>query len=380
MKKSFVFLTALIGAALISQAAEAKSLKELLVDKGVISESEAKETKDTLFSAKGLEFSLGGKLEFEYLDNEAEGKSGHFDLDAVELYPQAVTKSGIIFKAEIVGDQSGTIIEEAHVTFPDMLPGNTYLKIGKEDRFIKRSRKTETYPITGTQFWRDDVEGLWLHGGTGGLYWDASFTNSYALSSKSTTEETISNIVVLHDNRANGDGNSKKEAGIGLGYKYKTDSHDMDVQVFYYDGKVGVIDAAITTDLAINSTDDRDMLGGRISCTHGKFTLVAEYIDASYGNFDTSVWYIEPSFKNSVEGFKYLKGYEFVLRYNESDPDVARDINTPLTWGLEQTTIGFIALLDKDVNFKLEYNMVDEENGGAEVDNDEIVAQIQFNF
>ncbi|MBE9536181.1 MAG: hypothetical protein IMF07_03290, partial [Proteobacteria bacterium] len=334
--------------------------------------------------AKGLDFSLGGKLEFEYVDNKAEGKNGHFDLDVVELYPKAVTKSGIIFKAEIVGDQDKTIIEEAHVTFPDLLPGKTWLKIGKEDRFIKRSRKTETYPIAGTQFWRDDVEGIWLHGGTGGLYWDVSFTNSYALSTKSTTEETITDatatkdIVVLHDNRANGDGDSKKEAGIGLGYKYKTDSHDMDLRVFYYDGKVGGTTGV--ADLAINPTDDRDMLGGRISCIHGKFTLVAEYIDASYGNFDTSVWYVEPSFKNSVEGFKYLKGYELVLRYNESDPDVGKDPLKPLTWGLKQTTIAFIALLDKTVKFKLEYNIVDESNGGAEVDNNEVVAQLQFKF
>lgn len=378
MKKSLLLLSALIAASLTSQTVEAKSLKEILVDKGVISEEEAKDTKDTLFSAKGLDFSLGGKLEFEYVDNEAEGMNGHFELDVVELYPKAVTKSGIIFKAEVVGDHEKTTIEEAHVTFPDMLPGNTWLKIGKEDRFIKRSRKTETYPIAGTQFWRDDVEGLWLHGGKGGLYWDASFTNSYALGSKSTTEETVSSIKVLHDDRDNGDENTKKEAGIGLGYKYKTESHNMDLRVFYYDGKVGGTTGV--ADLGINPTDDRDMLGGRISCNHGKFSLVAEYIDASYGNFDTGVWYIEPSFKNSVDGFKYLKGYELVLRYNESDPDVVRNINTPLTWGLEQTTIAFIASLDKTVKFKLEYNIVDEDNGGAEVDNDEILAQLQFNF
>ena len=161
----------------------------------------------------------------------------------------------------------------------------------------------------------------------------------------------------------------------------------MDLRVFYYDGKVGVIseddlgnpDPRITG-LGINSNSDRDMLGGRISCMHGKFTLVAEYIEASYGDFDTSVWYVEPSFKNTVDGFKYLKAYELVLRYNESDPDVEKDPVKPLTWGLKQTTIAFIASLDKTVKLKLEYIFVDEKNRGAQVKNDELVAQLQFKF
>lgn len=385
MKKTLTPFLIAASFVLAQSSSHAQTLEELLVDKGVISQEEVNKTKGGHSSVMGLDFSLGGKFEFEYVDNEADSMDGHFSLDVLEIYPMAVSKSGIIFKAEIVGEQAGTVVEEAHVTIPDLLPGRTYLKIGKEDRFIKRSRKTETYPISGSQFWRDDVEGIWLHGGAANFYWDASYTNSYELSSRSTIEEKVKeatgtkDISILHDNRAKGDKNSRKEGGIGIGYKFKGESQTFDAMAFYYDGKVGNMsgDAA---DLGIITDDDRDIKGWRVSYSVKKFSLVAELIDASYGDFETTVAYVEPSYKFSFDGPRYFKGLEVVARYNKSDPDVTRDITKPLTWGLTQTTVALIASLDKTVKVLAEYNKVDEDNDGKEVDNDEVLVQVQYKF
>jgi len=384
MKRTLTPLLIAASFTLAQGSAYAKTLEELLVEKGVITEEEVKKTKGGHTSMKGLDFSIGGKLEFEYVDNEADSYDGHFGLDVLEIYPMAVSKSGIIFKAEIVGEQGGTVVEEAHVTFPEVLPGKTWLKIGKEDRFIKRSRKTETYPIAGSQFWRDDAEGLWLHGSAFNFYWDASYTNSYELNTRSSIEEKTNSlsgkvISILHDNRAKGDKDSRKEGGVGLGYKFKGASQKLDARIFYYDGKVGNT-GGDTADLGILSDDDKDIRGWRVDYSIKGFSLVAELIDASYGDFDTTVWYVEPSYKFSFDGPRYFKGLEIVARYNDSDPDVARDINTPLTWGLTQKTVALIASLDKTVKLLVEYNMLEEDNDGKEVDNDEVLAQLQYKF
>lgn len=384
MKRTLTPLLIAASFTLAQGSAYAKTLEELLVEKGVITEEEVKKTKGGHTSMKGLDFSIGGKLEFEYVDNEADSYDGHFGLDVLEIYPMAVSKSGIIFKAEIVGEQGGTVVEEAHVTFPEVLPGKTWLKIGKEDRFIKRSRKTETYPIAGSQFWRDDAEGLWLHGGAFNFYWDASYTNSYELNTRSSIEEKTNSlsgkvISILHDNRAKGDKDSRKEGGVGLGYKFKGASQKLDARIFYYDGKVGNT-GGDTADLGILSDDDKDIRGWRVDYSIKGFSLVAELIDASYGDFDTTVWYVEPSYKFSFDGPRYFKGLEIVARYNDCDPDVARDINTPLTWGLTQKTVALIASLDKTVKLLVEYNMLEEDNDGKEVDNDEVLAQLQYKF
>ncbi len=346
-----------------------------------------------LLSVKGEKWEIGGELEIEYRDAQGDAKDSQsqFKIDQFYLIPKIKLKENVSMKAEIAMTDGKTILEEGHVTFAGF-PGKTFIKVGLEDRFIKRSRITETYPLNGSAFWRDDDLGITVGGKLDFAYWFFSYTNGLRIA-KSATELTTQKVMedggakFLHEDRNVGDESENKEIGFGAGRK----------QDFGQFGKIDVLGwvffskltpdevSALNTELASGGysslEDSKSMYGFRL--THKwqkKLNCVFEYISTGTGDLDRKGWYIEPSYKFKTP-WNRPKSIVVLIRYNDLDNGLINDPGEVLTWDWQVFTLAGIIEIQKNVKVKLEYSLIDEDTGGAvDVENNEFLAQLEVKF
>ncbi len=126
----------------------------------------------------GAELRLGGKLEINFVDTENENDpirgstdnpDPHFDFDRIRLEPVLDVGRKMEIRAQIdfLPEDGETLLKEG--VFAYEFQSNDYwedvwwfrsrMQVGLDDRFTHlgpRTRLTETYPLIGTAFWRDE--------------------------------------------------------------------------------------------------------------------------------------------------------------------------------------------------------------------------------
>ena len=344
-----------------------------------------------LLSVKGERFEIGGEIELEYVNTQDDAgisnDKGHFQLDKLTLAPKVYLNDDIYLYGELEGNATGAAVVKGYVNFTG-LPWNSFIKVGLEDMFINTEccdNKTETHPINSTAFYRDPDLGI-IAGGNlfdyDPIYWRASVTNGAQLASRSITEDGSYNII--HDDDSFTDFNQHKEVGVGLGFnKDLEEMGKIDAIGFGYFGRLSSADITYlqgVTGYGTSRDDERYKVGGTVNYCIWGFTFVGQYIHAIDGELKRSGWFLQPSYKVTIDDWDYFNGYEAVFRYNNFDVDLTNVRSDSLTWDRQTYTMAMIIDIYKNLKLKTEYSINEESTGEGQVDNNEFLMQLELKF
>jgi TolA-binding protein len=363
---------------------------------------------------------IGGELEFEYLDAQADNNGdsdtttgsggsesdGRFQIDKFVLTTKVNFSNDVYWKQNIQfapgsgsSDTNTVDVDNSYLMVKHVLDhfgfndsSNTYFSIGLKDPFEKPKRITENYNILSTSFHRDEELGIQLGGSFDPVYWRFSMSNGNKLSDRSPNDDS-SDFEVIEDNELNADENTNKEVSFGLGVDTALgETGNIDLLAFYNTARLTNEDITFLRTIAGYAgsfeEDSNWEKGLRIDYTNEGWRLWGMYIKAKDGTLDRDGFTVETSYRFKLEGVehngrKYLTAIQPVFNYsqynlyNDNIPSVVTDART---WDREKYIVGLITDLSKNMKLKLEYSINDENTGGDDVKNDEFLAQVELKF
>lgn len=374
-----------------AEAARGKpAVPKALEDRVAVLEEKAEDK--GFLSFKGVEFQLGGELEYEFVDTAGDGEEdeAHFQLDKMVLQPKIKIGDKLKLDAQIYFVKNSSAdrayIEEFHAEFTDLFL-NSWADVGLYERWVKGQykRKLEAYPLVGTAFWRDDAPTLTWGGEHESIYWMFSVGNGYELDRKQVSEDTANNNDILHDNRAGSGVSDSMEYGINIGLKQELFGGNIDILGFYYYDELSSDDRTFLQAQFpgyTSSADDKNRLGVSVRYDLNDWRFAGQYIKAEDGELDRDGWVIEAGYHLDFQGREWLTGVMPIISYGEMDIDNSydRNLNNPLSWDRQKTMVGLIFDLYKNTKLRLEYYVNDEDTGGDDIDNNEFLAQLEIKF
>ncbi len=351
---------------------------------------------EPLASLRGAEIEIGGELELEIIDSQADGTvvrdgngnilggtpnpNSRMSIDKIVITPKVRFNTGILFQADIEFGPSSSKIDEAWIKIPG-LPFNSWIKFGLEDTFHHPSRKTEAYPIVGHAFWQDEDLGLFMGGEQGSFYWRFSATNGRRLRDRQAGEDAVFPITTDDDDNAETNANKQVGLGLGLDHSFK-EAHKIDILPFYFESDLSAGDMAylnaITT-YAGGTQDKQSRYGLNLDYVLRGFSFFGQIIMAEDGGMDRDGWYIQPSYTQKI-GMARLQSMEFLVRYEEYNVDLVLDPSDSRTWNRQRTTLAILSKIVPGFTVKVEYYINEEDTGGAKVDNNEALVQLEAKF
>ena len=308
-------------------------------------------------------------------------------IDKIVLSPQVRYSDTITFRADVEasGGEGKVKLDEAWVEFKG-LPFKSWLKVGLEDIFMKPHRKTESYPILGYAFWQDEDLGLYLGGGLGPVYWRASVTNGRQLKDRRISEDKVDNDLhsITTDDDDNVEKNGNKQVGLGIGINHEwSKGHKVDLLPFYYTARLSDNDLSYLQGITgYTVSDNRDQIRYGLNAEYlcGGLTLFAQVMQATDGEMERDGWYLQPSYKLKFKERKTFTAVEFLARYEVYNVDLVDDPADSRTWDRQTTTLAVITTIAKNLKLKTEYYLNNEETGGADVNNNELLVQLEAKF
>jgi len=346
----------------------------------------------TVQTESGLNVTLGGEVEMEFIDVEGPGgfsnqdltvkkvknRSPHMRIDKAILSAKVDYSENLYYSFEFrFGDQDAYIDKHyARLNVPSI---NTQFEIGKNKPMIAISRKTEGYPLIGTAFWKGreyhitsetktNIGPLKL---TGGL----SFAMKRALGTDDAAEDKSFKMLV-YDNYNSKDGQTF-EYGAALGLE----AFGFSTQGWYYTGELiddfdwkmslgflsGYNEFAKVTPGVEKDDLTHYLYGGRVGFDRGGIHARAEYIKAMDGYLPRSGHYVEASYQIKLKQGASIKP---IVRVGELNLDLlSPSLGDPATWGRSMTTLGLLTQLNDFLSMKIEYYLLGETTGGEKTTN-----------
>lgn len=346
----------------------------------------------TIQTKSGLNVTLGGEVEMEFIDVEGPGgfsnqdltvkkvknRSPHMRIDKAILSAKVDYSENLYYSFEFrFGDREAYIDKHyARLNVPSI---NTQFEIGKNKPMIAISRKTEGYPLIGTAFWKGreyhitsetktNIGPLKL---TGGL----SFAMKRALGTDDAAEDKSFKMLV-YDNYNSKDGQTF-EYGAALGLE----AFGFSTQGWYYTGELiddfdwkmslgflsGYNEFAKVTPGVEKDDLTHYLYGGRVGFDRGGIHARAEYIKAMDGYLPRSGHYVEVSYQIKLKQETSIKP---IVRVGELNLDLlSPSLGDPATWGRSMTTVGLLTQLNDFLSMKIEYYLLGETTGGEKTTN-----------
>ncbi len=241
----------------------------------------------TVVSRSGLLIKIGGEIEYEFVD--VEGKGGFSNADGSTLRPsqrspyiamdEASLKFDVIYsenlelflKYKFSGSEATLDISLATYKLPDW---GARIEFGKDEPIVAPSRKTESYPLIGTAFWKGRENHVAFFKN---MDFGEQFKTEIGLSvgpkrqfgSDDVAEDKSFKMLVYDDFEAK-DGQSE-EWGLSLKGEYE----GILAQGFYYQGRL-IDDFDWKTSLS-QAISDYDGLGDETDKTHYWYGSRLEY-------------------------------------------------------------------------------------------------------
>jgi hypothetical protein len=376
-------------------------LVETLRQKGVLTHEEAQnirieETKKSIVP-ENVDIDIGGEIELEY--HQAESSDYMSDEDAKLKLDKAVLKPKVTFKdtgielgMEFEFSDSDAYFEKGGVTFTQ-LPGDLdqELFVGLDSRFIKPKFPTETYPMLGTALWRDQEYQLAWEAEYSPVYWGVSVGEGLRVGDKaigedsgsSATSEKYNEIYQDNDNETNKTGHWELGAKLGVQPDIG-DAGSLDVLGYGFFGELDSTDISSLQSYftGYSSNDDTmNRYGTQVHYKYNGFDLLAEMAELKTGDLSMKGWYVGGGYKIKTGRDKWFTSFTPYIRYGEWDPDApTKNINYPITWNRETTTLALITKVTDNVKLKSEYLIHDEKTGSGGIDNDEFLTQLEVKF
>lgn len=336
-------------------------------------------------------FELGGELEFEFVDVSKDNNTGepepHLQIDKFVLEPEVQITDDIRFEGDIQFDEDSVKMDEYYFEIEN-LPFDTEVTIGKDDRFMKMKRYTETHSLPEKAFWQDEENAILIENEFGPFYSALSWSQGLELDDKAIGEDSASgdhNDVIQDDTRKSAF-NGLKQVSAGLGVKKDLGSFgEIDVMGWGIFGQLSRADRGfLVSNLnSYSSTSDRQRRTGvNLDYRWKKLNLAGQYVDAEDGKLDRYAWHLQPSVLLSLPvDWKYAKDHRLLARYSRYDVENNRKtFSKPLTWGRKAITLGLLTDITETITLKNEYTMNDERTGGGDIDNNEFLSQVEWEF
>jgi len=332
--------------------------------------------------AEDITVTMGGELEFDFVDTENDPTVGepdpHFVVDQLFLRPKVKFNENVTLFSDIDIKPDTTKIEKVWGKISG-LPFHSWVEAGLNNLFIaKMNRKTENRILTEMALYRREDVGITFGGEpTEQFYWKASLTNGLKLGAISPSEDiATSSVQLLSDVRNPVNAPKRLMAGLGAGLKLKTGrSATLDLLPFYYTGKLSREDVNFLKKVSGYGTaadDNKIRYGLNARYDLGEVILIGQFIKAKDGVLDRTGWFIQPSMR--------VSHLEFVYRYNDLDVDVTKSFGDGRTWDREQQVFAVITDLYPGVKIKTEYVVNSEDTGGRDLDNDEFLVELEMVF
>lgn len=394
-------------------------------------DSKMGEKKSWLPSMKGEFFELHGEMELEFVstqneegiidrsgnphrplaDHHTDNKKPHFQMDKIVLMPIGHFGKHNMLKMELEwshdGD-SGTKVAFQDVYFQSNfllgenapLDMDLWVRIGRDERWMKPSRITESYPYLGTVIWRDDELQLVIGVDTEFIYWRGSFGSGFDLGTRALGED--GSFESLQDDSNFSQGEQKREFSTGIGVRYEEEEIKADLLTYYINDKMNNeenSDGARTGDVQVlqglanydklesgKPTPNQNRLGTRLTLNALGATWMSEYVYMQDGLLKRHVWYSLLGYKHKLDGFdvngrKWLTGIMPLIRYDNLDVIIQKSSSDSRTWDRWGMTLGLIIDVIEHVKLKTELIWNKEHTGGGNrIDNNEFLTQLEVKF
>ncbi len=176
------------------------------------SQKKAVDWANGIITLGNVELKLGGAIKINLVDSESEADpvfgqtespDPHLDLDLFRFAPQLeFPRSPTLGRFSIAGQldfhptAGDTVLKETTLRH-EVSPAwwlKSDAKIGLDDRFIRPARRTQSYPLTGTAFWRDESVGIFWKGSIGDKQGSPQAATSKKSSSKSSKSSSKSKV------------------------------------------------------------------------------------------------------------------------------------------------------------------------------------------
>ncbi len=358
----------------------------------------------TVVSRSGLLIKIGGEIEYEFVD--VEGKGGFSNADGSTLRPsqrspyiamdEASLKFDVIYsenlalflKYKFSGSEATLDISTATFKLPDW---GARIEFGKDEPIVAPSRKTESYPLIGTAFWKGRENHVAFFKN---MDFGEQFKTEIGLSvgpkrqfgSDDVAEDKSFKMLVYDDFEAK-DGQSE-EWGLSLKGEYE----GILAQGFYYQGRL-IDDFDWKTSLS-QAISDYDSLGDETDKTHYWYGsrleynnynvhFRTEYIKSKDGLLPRVGQYHQVSYQFlDVAGTKVI---EPLFRYDVLNVDKVVPVNgNSLTWDREMKTYALLVKHTDFITSKIEYYDINERTGNkasnTPVVDDQFVYQFNLSF
>lgn len=318
----------------------------------------------------------GVELELELSDagSDADEPDPHFQIDQLYLYPVLELSPELHLSADIAVKDDTTYIEEAWLRWS---PGERFwLKAGLDDPVIANvDRVSEAEILLETAFYRSDELGIKVGGVlTPRLAWWASATNGSELAEKQPSEDPA--FPIIHDGRRLDGAADGLMFGAGLRLAGSLAGGEAFVMPWAYSGGLDDADRAFLQSIAgygISSANRKRRHGANAGWESERLSLLAQVLEGQDGDLDRSGMFVQPAWRVSGR-------YRLMYRYNRLDVDLPAVAADPRTWDRTQHVFALITTLAEGVLLKTEYYLNDEDTGGADVSNDELLLQLQVSW
>ncbi len=279
------------------------------------------------------------------------------------------------------------------------------LKVGLDDRFMTPDHETRIWPLSSTAFWRNEEMGFFWRTRAGnvaepwgrlGLY--ASLTNGISLDD-SDPNEADGFGMIGQDAHFGGSDSTLREYGVGLSWERRWfEAGDVpllgrvetEVLGFYYNDSLADADRAnlatwfAGSPVGTSNLRGRELWGGNAVLHVGGLTATAHLMKGRDGRLERKGGYLEGmylwEFPEPLLVGQVMRGVIPLVRYEWLSLGTPAVPTNPLSWDRKRWVVGLIGQVMPTVDLKVEYAFNEEDTGGRDPKNDELVVTLEVRF
>jgi hypothetical protein len=340
---------------------------------------------------------VGFELELEWLfaqrDLAGSTRRGQLDKFTIDVDAEFDEHISVVAQGRFEAEEAWVKTTYCQV---DGLPFGQRLRFGLDERIFKPVRRTESYPLIGTAFWRTHDFGLSYRirvpdSNDTHCYLKLAAANGLSLDSREPGEQEQYYLVCDRKASAVSGSGENEEYSACVGFRLDGGGGQwLDVSLFGLVSRLDDGDAAFLN-LHINPVDpalgeakrgdSKWRRGAAVSARWLALRFQGMYVKARDADLFREGFYAQCSYCIDTK-LEWLKSAELLVRTGHILLDMKKSIAQPMSWDRRELTFAALLEVRKGVVAKLEYTIHGEDPGPGvkQVRNNEFVFQVELSF